>query len=160
MQGRLPFRKTKETYKTMESKSILILLVVILLSSSCKSKKLIETTKVDSVITTVQKVELATDSSDIETTEEIAYVFDTLVNHQVTPLEAIRGDYKYKLKAIHIKRHIKERKRLQSLKIDKKENKAIKVDKTTIQEEKPKGNNTLLYLLGIGIVVYLILKKL
>jgi hypothetical protein len=135
-------------------------LVVILLSSSCKSKKLVETTKVDSVITIVQKVELATDSSDIETTEEIAYVFDTLVNHQVTPLEAIRGDYKHKLKAIYIKRHIKERKRLQSLKIDKKENKAIKVDKTTIQEEKPKGNNTLLIILGIGIVVYLILKKL
>ena len=135
-------------------------MVVILLSSSCKSKKLVETTNVDSVITLVQKVELATDSSDIETTEEIAYVFDTLVNHQVTPLEAIRGDYKHKLKAIHIKRHIKERKRLQSLKIDKKENKAIKVDKTTIQEEKPKGNNTLLYLLGIGVVVYLILKKL
>jgi hypothetical protein len=135
-------------------------MVVILLSSSCKSKKLVETTKVDSVITIVQKVELAIDSSDIETTEEIAYVFDTLVNHQVTPLEAIRGDYKYKLKAIHIKRHIKERKRLQSLKIDKKENKAIKVDKTTIQEEKPKGNNTLLLILGIGVVVYLILKKL
>ena len=145
----------------MESKSVIFVLVVILLlSSSCKSKKLVETTKVDSVITVVQKVELATDSSDIETTEEIAYVFDTLVNHQVTPLEAIRGDYKYKLKAIHIKRHIKERKRLQSLKIDKKENKAIKVDKTTIQEEKPKGNNTLLYLLGIGVVIYLILKKL
>lgn len=144
----------------MESKSIIVLMVVILLSSSCKSRKLVETTKVDSVITVVQKVELATDSSDIETTEEIAYVFDTLVNHQVTPLEAIRGDYKYKLKAIHIKRHIKERKRLQSLKIDKKENKAIKVDKTTIQEEKPKGNNTLLLILGIGVVVYLILKKL
>jgi len=139
---------------------ILGLVVILLLSSSCKSKKLVETTKVDSVITITQKVELATDSSDIETTEEIAYVFDTLVNHQVTPLEAIRGDYKHKLKAIHIKRHIKERKRLQSLKIDKKENKAIKVDKTTIQEEKPKGNNTLLYLLGIGVVVYLILKKL
>jgi hypothetical protein len=144
----------------MESKSVILGLVVIILSSSCKSKKLVETTKVDSVITIVQKVELATDSSDIETTEEIAYIFDTLVNHQVTPLEAIRGDYKHKLKAIHIKRHIKERKRLQSLKIDKKENKAIKIDKTTIQEEKPKGNNTLLYLLGIGIVVYLILKKL
>jgi hypothetical protein len=144
----------------MESKSVIILLVVILLLSSCKSKKLVETTKVDSVITIVQKVELATDSSDIETTEEIAYIFDTLVNHQVTPLEAIRGDYKHKLKAIHIKRHIKERKRLKSLKIDKKENKAIKVDKTVIQEEKPKGNNTLLIILGIGIVVYLILKKL
>jgi len=144
----------------MVAKKIILGLVVILLSSSCKSKKLVETTKVDSVVTIVQKVELATDSSDIETTEEIAYVFDTLVNHQVTPLEAIRGDYKYKLKAIHIKRHIKERKRLQSLKIDKKENKAIKVDKTTIQEEKPKGNNTLLYLLGIGVIVYLILKKL
>ena len=144
----------------MVAKRIIFVLVVILLLSSCKSKKLVETTKVDSVITVVQKVELATDSSDIETTEEIAYVFDTLVNHQVTPLEAIRGDYKYKLKAIHIKRHIKEKKRLQSLKIDKKENKAIKVDKTVVQEEKPKGNNTLLYLLGIGIVVYLILKKL
>jgi len=122
----------------MDANKIIYVLVVILLLSSCKSKKLVETTKVDSVVTIVQKVELATDSSDIETTEEIAYVFDTLVNHQVTPLEAIRGDYKYKLKAIHIKRHIKERKRLQSLKIDKKENKAIKVDKTTIQEEKPK----------------------
>ena len=144
----------------MVAKKIILGLVVILLLSSCKSKKLVETTKVDSVITVVQKVELATDSSDIETTEEIAYVFDTLVNHQVTPLEAIRGDYKYKLKAIHIKRHIKERKRLQSLKIDKKENKAIKMDKTTIQEEKPKGNNTLLLILGIGVVVYLILKKL
>jgi hypothetical protein len=121
---------------------------------------LVETTKVDSVITLVQKVELATDSSDIETTEEIAYIFDTLVNHQVTPLEAIRGDYKHKLKAIHIKRHIKERKRLQSLKIDKKENKAIKVDKTVIQEEKPKNNTTLFLILGIAIAVYLILKKL
>ncbi len=135
-------------------------MVVIILSSSCKSKKLVETTKVDSVITLVQKVELATDSSDIETTEEIAYIFDTLVNHQVTPLEAIRGDYKHKLKAIHIKRHIKERKRLQSLKIDKKENKAIKVDKTVIQEEKPKNNTTLFLILGIAIAVYLILKKL
>lgn len=144
----------------MVAKKIILGLVVILLLSSCKSKKLVETTKVDSVITVVQKVELATDSSDIETTEEIAYVFDTLVNHQVTPLEAIRGDYKYKLKAIHIKRHIKEKKRLQSLKIAKVENKTIKVDKTVVQEEKPKGNNTLLYLLGIGIVVYLILKKL
>ena len=135
-------------------------MVVILLSSSCKSKKLVETTKVDSVITVVQKVELATDSSDIETTEEIAYVFDTLVNHQVTPLEAIRGDYKYKLKAIHIKRHIKERKRLQSLKIDKKEDKAIKVQKVSTIEEKPKNNTTLFLILGIAIAVYLILKKL
>jgi hypothetical protein len=135
-------------------------MVVILLSSSCKSKKLVETTKVDSVITIVQKVELATDSSDIETTEEIAYVFDTLVNHQVTPLEAIRGDYKYKLKAIHIKRHIKERKRLQSLKIAKVEKKAIKIDKTVVQEEKPKNNTTLFLILGIAIAVYLILKKL
>jgi len=144
----------------MVAKRIILGLVVILLLSSCKSKKLVETTKVDSVITLVQKVELATDSSDIETTEEIAYIFDTLVNHQVTPLEAIRGDYKYKLKAIYIKRHIKEKKRLQSLKIAKAENKAIKIDKTVVQEEKPKGNNTLLIILGIGIVVYLILKKL
>ena len=135
-------------------------MVVIILLSSCKSKKLVETTKVDSVITVVQKVELATDSSDIETTEEIAYVFDTLVNHQVTPLEAIRGDYKYKLKAIHIKRHIKERKRLQSLKIDKKEDKAIKVQKVSTLEEKPKNNTTLFLILGIAIAVYLILKKL
>ena len=144
----------------MVAKRIIFVLVVILLLSSCKSKKTIETTKIDSVITIVNKVELATDSSDIETTEQISYIFDTLVNHQVTPLEAIRGDYKYKLKAIHINRHIKERKRLQRLKIAKSENKAIKVDKTTIQEEKPKGNNTLLIILGIGIVVYLILKKL
>ena len=144
----------------MVAKRIIFVLVVILLLSSCKSKKLIETTKVDSVITTVQKVELSTDSSDIETTEEIAYVFDTLVNHQVTPLEAIRGDYKYKLKAIHIKRHIKERKRLQSLKIDKKENKAIKVQKVSTIEEKPKNNTTLFLILGIAIAVYLILKKL
>jgi len=144
----------------MVAKKIILGLVVILLLSSCKSKKLVETTKVDSVITTVQKVELATDSSDIETTEEIAYVFDTLVNHQVTPLEAIRGDYKYKLKAIHIKRHIKERKRLQSLKIDKKENKAIKVQKVSTIEEKPKNNTTLFLILGIAIAVYLILKKL
>ena len=144
----------------MVAKKIIFVMVVILLLSSCKSKKLVETTKVDSVITTVQKVELATDSSDIETTEEIAYVFDTLVNHQVTPLEAIRGDYKYKLKAIHIKRHIKERKRLQSLKIDKKENKAIKVQKVSTIEEKPKNNTTLFLILGIAIAVYLILKKL
>ena len=144
----------------MVAKKIILGLVVILLLSSCKSKKLVETTKVDSVITVVQKVELATDSSDIETTEEIAYVFDTLVNHQVTPLEAIRGDYKYKLKAIHIKRHIKERKRLQSLKIDKKENKAIKVQKVSTIEEKPKNNTTLFLILGIAIAVYLILKKL
>jgi hypothetical protein len=144
----------------MVAKRIILGLVVIILLSSCKSKKFVETTKVDSVITIVQKVELATDSSDIETTEEIAYVFDTLVNHQVTPLEAIRGDYKYKLKAIHIKRHIKERKRLQSLKIDKKENKAIKIDKTVVQEEKPKNNTTLFLILGIAIAVYLILKKL
>ena len=144
----------------MVAKRIILGLVVILLLSSCKSRKLVETTKVDSVITTVQKVELATDSSDIETTEEIAYVFDTLVNHQVTPLEAIRGDYKYKLKAIHIKRHIKEKKRLQSLKIDKKENKAIKVQKVSTIEEKPKNNTTLFLILGIAIAVYLILKKL
>ena len=144
----------------MVAKRIIFVMVVILLLSSCKSKKLIETTKVDSVITTVQKVELSTDSSDIETTEEIAYVFDTLVNHQVTPLEAIRGDYKYKLKAIHIKRHIKERKRLQSLKIDKKEDKAIKVQKVSTIEEKPKNNTTLFLILGIVIAVYLILKKL
>ena len=144
----------------MVAKRIIFVMVVILLSSSCKSKKLVETTKVDSVITTVQKVELATDSSDIETTEEIAYIFDTLVNHQVTPLEAIRGDYKYKLKAIHIKRHIKERKRLQSLKIDKKEDKAIKVQKVSTLEEKPKNNTTLFLILGIAIAVYLILKKL
>jgi uncharacterized protein YcfL len=144
----------------MVAKRIIFVLVVILLLSSCKSKKTIETTKVDSVITIVNKVELATDSSDIETTEQISYIFDTLVNHQVTPLEAIRGDYKYKLKAIHINRHVKERKRLQTLKIAKSENKAIKINKTAIQEEKPKGNNTLLIILGIGIVVYLILKKL
>ena len=144
----------------MESKSVIILLVVILLSSSCKSKKLVETTKVDSVVTTTQKVELTTDSSKIETTEEVIYEFDTVGTPLVSPSQAIRGDYKLKLKSIKVKRHIKKDNRLQSLKIAKAENKAIKVDKTVIQEEKPKGNNTLLYLLGIGVVVYLILKKL
>jgi hypothetical protein len=144
----------------MVAKRIILGLVVILLLSSCKSKKLVETTKVDSLVTITQKVELTTDSSKIETTEEVIYEFDTVGTPLISPSQAIRGDYKLKLKSIKVKRHIKKDNRLQSLKIDKKENKAIKVDKTTIQEEKPKGNNTLLYLLGIGIVVYLILKKL
>jgi hypothetical protein len=144
----------------MVIKRIILGLVVILLLSSCKSKKLVETTKVDSVVTIVQKVELTTDSSKIETTEEVIYEFDTVGTPLVSPSQAIRGDYKLKLKSIKVKRHIKKDNRLQSLKIAKAENKAIKIDKTVVQEEKPKGNNTLLYLLGIGIVVYLILKKL
>jgi hypothetical protein len=144
----------------MVAKRIILGLVVILLLSSCKSKKLVETTKVDSVVTITQKVELTTDSSKIETTEEVIYEFDTVGTPLVSPSQAIRGDYKLKLKSIKVKRHIKKDNRLQSLKIDKKENKAIKIDKTVVQEEKPKGNNTLLIILGIGIVVYLILKKL
>ena len=144
----------------MVAKRIILGLVVILLLSSCKSKKLVETTKVDSLVTITQKVELTTDSSKIETTEEVIYEFDTVGTPLISPSQAIRGDYKLKLKSIKVKRHIKKDNRLQSLKIDKKENKAIKIDKTVVQEEKPKGNNTLLIILGIGIVVYLILKKL
>ena len=143
----------------MESKSIIVLMVVILLSS-CKSKKLVETTKIDSVVNKIEQVQVLTDSSKIETTEEVIYEFDTVGTPLVSPSEAIRGDYKLKLKSIKVKRHIKQDNRLQSLKIDKKENKAIKVDKTTIQEDKPKNNTTLFLILGIAIAVYLILKKL
>ena len=158
MQGRLPFRKTKETYKTMESKSVIILLVVILLSS-CKSK-VIETTKIDSVVNKVEQVQVLTDSSKIETTEEVIYEFDTVGTPLVSPSEAIRGDYKLKLKSIKVKRHIKQDNRLQSLKIDKKENTTLKVDKkAVIKETTPCINEILLILAGI-LAIYFILKKL
>ena len=158
MQGRLPFRKTKETYKTMESKSVIILMVVILLSS-CKSK-VIETTKIDSVVNKVEQVQVLTDSSKIETTEEVIYEFDTVGTPLISPSEAIRGDYKLKLKSIKVKRHIKQDNRLQSLKIDKKENTTLKVDKkAVIKETTPCINEILLILAGI-LAIYFILKKL
>lgn len=159
MQGRLPFRKTKETYKTMESKSVIVLMVVILLSS-CKSKKLVETTKIDSVVNKIEQVQVLTDSSKIETTEEVIYEFDTVGTPLISPSEAIRGDYKLKLKSIKIKRHIKQDNRLQSLKIDKKENTTLKVNKkAVIKETTPCINEILLILAGI-LAIYFILKKL
>jgi len=158
MQGRLPFRKTKETNKTMESKSVIVLMVVILLSS-CKSK-VIETTKIDSVVNKIEQVQVLTDSSKIETTEEVIYEFDTVGTPLVSPSEAIRGDYKLKLKSIKVKRHIKQDNRLQSLKIDKKENTTLKVDKKAVTKETtPCINEILLILAGI-LAIYFILKKL
>ena len=142
----------------MESKSVIILMVVILLSS-CKSK-VIETTKIDSVVNKVEQVQVLTDSSKIETTEEVIYEFDTVGTPLVSPSEAIRGDYKLKLKSIKVKRHIKQDNRLQSLKIDKKENTTLKVDKkAVIKETTPCINEILLILAGI-LAIYFILKKL
>jgi len=159
MQGRLPFRKTKETYKTMESKSVIVLMVVILLSS-CKSKKLVETTKIDSVVNKIEQVQVLTDSSKIETTEEVIYEFDTVGTPLISPSQVIKGEYKLKLKSIKVKRHIKQDNRLQSLKIDKKENTTLKVDKKAITKETtPCINEILLILAGI-LAIYFILKKL
>jgi len=142
----------------MESKSVIILMVVILLSS-CKSK-VIETTKIDSVVNKIEQVQVLTDSSKIETTEEVIYEFDTVGTPLVSPSEAIRGDYKLKLKSIKVKRHIKQDNRLQSLKIDKKENTTLKVDKkAVIKETYPCINEILLILVGI-LAIYFILKKL
>ena len=142
----------------MESKSVIVLMVVILLSS-CKSK-VIETTKVDSVVNKIEQVQVLTDSSKIETTEEVIYEFDTVGTPLVSPSEAIRGDYKLKLKSIKVKRHIKQDNRLQSLKIDKKENTTLKVDKKAIiKETTPCINEILLILAGI-LAIYFILKKL
>ena len=142
----------------MESKSVIVLMVVILLSS-CKSK-VIETTKVDSVVNKIEQVQVLTDSSKIETTEEVIYEFDTVGTPLVSPSEAIRGDYKLKFKSIKVKRHIKQDNRLQSLKIDKKENTTLKVDKKAIiKETTPCINEILLILAGI-LAIYFILKKL
>jgi len=142
----------------MESKSVIVLMVVILLSS-CKSK-VIETTKIDSVVNKIEQVQVLTDSSKIETTEEVIYEFDTVGTPLVSPSEAIRGDYKLKLKSIKVKRHIKQDNRLQSLKIDKKENTTLKVDKkAVIKETTPCINEILLILAGI-LAIYFILKKL
>jgi hypothetical protein len=142
----------------MESKSVIILMVVILLSS-CKSK-VIETTKIDSVVNKIEQVQVLTDSSKIETTEEVIYEFDTVGTPLVSPSQVIRGDYKLKLKSIKVKRHIKQDNRLQSLKIDKKENTTLKVDKKAVTKETaPCINEILLILAGI-LAIYFILKKL
>lgn len=143
----------------MDTKRLIFLLVVILLSS-CKSKKLVEVTKVDSVVNKVEQVEVLTDSSKVETTEEVIYEFDTVGTPLVNPSQAIRGDYKLKLKSIKVKRHIKEDKALKSLKIDKVENKAIKVEKTATIKETYPCKTEILLLLGAILAIYLIFKKL
>lgn len=143
----------------MDTKRLSILLVVILLSS-CKAKKLVEVTKVDSVVNKVEQVEVLTDSGKVETTEEVIYEFDTIGTPFVSPSQAIRGDYKIKLKSIKVKRHIKENKALNRLKIDKIENKAIKVEKTAIIKETYPCMNEILIVLGAILAIYLIFKKL
>ena len=143
----------------MDTKRLIILSVVILLSS-CKSKKLVEVTKVDSVVNKIEQVEVLTDSGKVETTEEVIYEFDTVGTPLVSPSQAIRGDYKLKLKSIKVKRHIKEDKALKSLKIDKVENKAIKVEKTATIKETYPCKTEILLLLGAILAIYLILKKL
>ena len=143
----------------MDTKRLIILSVVILLSS-CKSKKLVETTKVDSVVNKIEQVEVLTDSGKVETTEEVIYEFDTVGTPLVSPSQAIRGDYKLKLKSIKVKRHIKENKSLKSLKIDKVENKAIKVEKTATIKETYPCKTEILLLLGAILAIYLIFKKL
>ena len=143
----------------MDTKRLIILSVVILLSS-CKSKKLVEVTKVDSVVNKIEQVEVLTDSGKVETTEEVIYEFDTVGTPLVSPSQAIRGDYKLKLKSIKVKRHIKEDKALKSLKIDKVENKAIKVEKTATIKETYPCKTEILLLLGAILAIYLIFKKL
>lgn len=143
----------------MDTKRLIILSVVILLSS-CKSKKLVEVTKIDSVVNKIEQVEVLTDSGKVETTEEVIYEFDTVGTPLVSPSQAIRGDYKLKLKSIKVKRHIKEDKALKSLKIDKVENKAIKVEKTATIKETYPCKAEILLLLGAILAIYLIFKKL
>ena len=137
-----------------------ILILVVILLSSCKSKKLVEVTKVDSVVNKIEQVEVLTDSGKVETTEEVIYEFDTVGTPLVSPSQAIRGDYKLKLKSIKVKRHIKEDKALKSLKIDKVENKAIKVEKTATIKETYPCKAEILLLLGAILAIYLIFKKL
>lgn len=137
-----------------------ILMVVIILLYGCKSKKTVETTKTDSVINKVEHLALVTDSGKIETTEQIVYEFDTVAAPFITPDEAIRGVYKLKLKGIKVNRHIKEDKALQSLKIDKTENKAVTVEKTAVIKESFPCKNEILLLLGAILAIYLVLKKL
>lgn len=143
----------------MDTKRLIFLSVVILLSS-CKSKKLVEVTKVDSMVNKIEQVEVLTDSGKVETIEEVIYEFDTVGTPLISPSQAIRGDYKLKLKSIKVKRHIKEDKALKSLKIDKVENKAIKVEKTATIKETYPCKNEILLLLGAIFAIYLILKKL
>ena len=134
--------------------------MVVILLSSCKSKKLVEVTKVDSVVNKIEQVQVLTDSGKVETTEEVIYEFDTVGTPLISPSQAIRGDYKLKLKSIKVKRHIKEDKALKSLKIDKVENKAIKVEKTATIKETYPCKAEILLLLGAILAIYLILKKL
>ena len=143
----------------MDTKRLIILSVVILLSS-CKSKKLVEVTKVDSVVNKIEQVEVLTDSGKVETTEEVIYEFDTVGTPLVSPFQAIRGDYKLKLKSIKVNKHIKEDKALKSLKIDKVENKAIKLEKTATIKETYPCKTEILLLLGAILAIYLIFKKL
>ena len=143
----------------MDTKRLIFLSVVILLSS-CKSKKLVEVIKVDSVVNKIEQVEVLTDSGKVETTEEVIYEFDTVGTPLVSPSQAIRGDYKLKLKSIKVNRHIKEDKALKSLKIDKVENKAIKVEKTATIKETYPCKAEILLLLGVILAIYLIFKKL
>jgi len=137
-----------------------ILILVVILLSSCKSKKLVEVTKVDSVVNKIEQVEVLTDSGKVETTEEVIYEFDTVGTPLISPSQAIRGDYKLKLKSIKVKRHIKEDKALKSIKIDKVENKAIKAEKTATIKETYPCKTEILLLLGAILAIYLILKKL
>ena len=144
----------------MDTKRLILLISVVILLSSCKSKKLVEVTKVDSVVNKIEQVEVLTDSGKVETTEEVIYEFDTVGTPLVSPSQAIRGDYKLKLKSIKVKRHIKEDKALKSLKIDKVENKAIKVEKTATIKETYPCKAEILLLLGAILAIYLIFKKL
>ena len=134
--------------------------MVVILLSSCKSKKLVEVTKVDSVVNKIEQVQVLTDSGKVETTEEVIYEFDTVGTPLISPSQAIKGDYKLKLKSIKVKRHIKEDKALKSLKIDKVENKAIKVEKTATIKESYPCKTEILLLLGAILAIYLIFKKL
>jgi len=144
----------------MGTKRLILLISVVILLSSCKAKKLVETTKVDSVVNKVEQVEVLTDSGKVETTEEVIYEFDTVGTPLVSPSQAIRGDYKLKLKSIKINRHIKEDKSLKSLKIVKAENKVIKVEKTAITKETSPCINELAILLVILVGLYFLIKKL
>ena len=135
-------------------------LVVILLLSSCKTKKSIEVTKTDSVINKVEQVEVLSDSGKIETTEQIIYEFDTIGSPFISPDKVLKGEYKIRIKSIKVNRHIKEDKALKSLKIDKAENKSIKVEKTAIVKETSPCINELLILLALLAGVYFLIKKL
>lgn len=137
-----------------------ILMVVIVLLYGCKSKKTVETTKIDSVVNKIEHVALVTDSGKIETTETIVYEFDTVAAPFITPDEAIKGMYKLKLKGIRVNRHTKEDKALKSVKIDKKEDIVVKAEKKAVIKESYPCINEILLVLGGILAIYFILKKL